>query len=168
MLRKIKLLYLEYKKRKFMKELNNYLFVFNNILDNLKKLGDETNPNIRLGGSLILKLHGLNFSRKSGDLDVIVDNPTEGQKNYMQGMQAISTSNCGDYSEDSFKVAISGCYMNILIKKPGIVYPKLYYVYGSTNYSICSIDEIITAKKDYGRKKDLIDFQMLKNENFNV
>ena len=165
---KIKLLHLQYKKRKVMKELNNYLSTFSEILHDLKKLGDEANPNIRLGGSLVLKLHGLNFSRKSEDLDVIIDNPTKGQKDYIQGMKAVSSSTCVSYGEDNFKITIGNYCLNILNNKTETLYPKVYYTHGTTNYGICSIGEIITAKRGYGRKKDITDFIMLKNENFNI
>ena len=69
-----------------MQELNNYLNVFQIIIDDLVELSPSA-KNVRLGGSLILKLHGLNFSRSIGDLDIVITNPTEKQKDYLKALR---------------------------------------------------------------------------------
>ena len=77
-----------------MQELNNYLNVFQIIIDDLVELSPSA-KNVRLGGSLILKLHGLNFSRSIGDLDIVITNPTEKQKDYLKALRFFDCENDG-------------------------------------------------------------------------
>ena len=44
----------------------------------------------------------------------------------------------------------------------------MFYCYQNKYYGVVSVEEIIDAKKRYNRKKDISDFLLLKNENFNM
>jgi hypothetical protein len=150
-----------------MQELNNYLNVFQIIIDDLVELSPST-KNVRLGGSLILKLHGLKFSRSIGDLDIIITNPTEKQKDYLKALRFFNYDE--DYAnETNYKFKKNGFVLNILVVDPyTLSTTPIYYNHDNTYYGIVSIDEIIDAKKRYNRRKDISDFLLLKNENFNM
>lgn len=151
-----------------MKELDNYLSTFQIVIDDL--LGASPTKNVRLGGSLILKLHGLNFSRSIGDLDLIITNPTEKQKDYIKALQFFDVVNNGAYAnEANIKLKKNGYFLNILIVDSyTLPIAPVFYQYNNTHYGIVSIKEIIDAKRQYKRKKDIEDFLLLKNENFNM
>jgi len=147
-----------------MKELNKYLDTFNIIIKDLS----EYQSNVRLGGTLVLKLLGLNFSRSVGDLDIIIVNPTRDQKIYLKGLEFFNI-NGGSPGDNNFKFKKSDLYLNILCvdNYTGNI-GSLYYTYNNVKYPLVPINEIIEAKKKYARKKDMQDFIMLKNENFNI
>lgn len=147
-----------------MQELNKYLDTFNIIIKDLS----DYQPNVRLGGTLVLKLLGLNFSRPVGDLDIIIINPTTEQKIYLTALNFFNI-NSGSPGEHNFKFQKSGLYLNILCVDNSIAnIGSLYYHHNNNKYHLVSIDEIIEAKKKYSRKKDMQDFLILKNENFNL
>lgn len=151
-----------------MKELNNYLDVFKIIIDDLTELS-PSDPNVRLGGSLILKLHGLKFSRPIGDLDIIITNPTEKQKDYLRALKFFNYEDDGYVNETNYKFKKNGFVLNILVVDPYKEYiTPMYYKYNGTYYGVVSVDEVIAAKKRYNRNKDISDFLLLKNENFNM
>lgn len=151
-----------------MKELDNYLNEFQTTIDGLVELSPST-KNIRLGGSLILKLHGLNFSRPIGDLDIIITNPTEKQKNKLNELFSCDNIEVSYYTETNYKIKKNNFVLNILLVD-NYLKPIEYvcYFYNGKYYGIIPINEIIDAKKSYGRKKDVNDFLLLKNENFNM
>ena len=60
---------------KKLSQLDLYLDQFNLILKELKNRGPVGTSNVKLGGSLMFKVHGLNFSRNVDDLDIIITNP---------------------------------------------------------------------------------------------
>lgn len=147
-----------------MDELKEYLQVFYPIIDDLNK--DNTN-NIKLGGTLVLKLHGLNFSRKIGDLDIVVYNATQKQRDYIKALSNFRVdSNYG--SQVNIKIKKHDLFLNILLADIPITHENVYYEWGSKRYEIVSISEIIKAKASYKRVKDMEDLLMLKNENFNL
>jgi hypothetical protein len=152
-----------------MKELDNYLNVFEIIIDDLVLLSPSV-KNVRLGGSLILKLHGLNFSRSIGDLDIIITNPTEKQKEYLKALRFFNYESDTNYiNETNYKFKKNGFVLNILVVddyKLSIV--PTYYCFNNKYYGIVPINEVIDAKKGYKRNKDISDFLLLKNENFNM
>lgn len=151
-----------------MKELNNYLDVFKIIIDDLTELSPST-KNVRLGGSLILKLHGLKFSRPIGDLDIIITNPTEKQKDYLRALKFFNCEDDGYVNETNYKFKKNGFVLNVLVVDPyTIPTTPIYYNYNNTYYGVVSVDEVIAAKKRYNRNKDISDFLLLKNENFNM
>jgi len=152
-----------------MQELNNYLNVFQIIISDLTELSPST-KNVRLGGSLILKLHGLKFSRSIGDLDLIITNPTEKQKDYLKALRFFNCEDDGHYvNETNYKFKKNGFVLNILIVDPyTLPITPMFYCYENKYYGVVSVDEIIDAKKRYKRTKDISDFLLLKNENFNM
>jgi hypothetical protein len=152
-----------------MKELNNYLNVFQIIIDDLVQLSPST-KNVRLGGSLILKLHGLNFSRSIGDLDIVITNPTEKQKDYLKALRFFNCKDDSNYgNETNYKFKKNGFVLNILVVDPyTLPIIPIFYCYQTKYYGVVSVEEIIDAKKRYNRKKDISDFLLLKNENFNM
>lgn len=146
-----------------MQELNKHLDTFNIIIKDLS----EYQANIKLGGTLILKTLGLNFSRPVGDLDLIISNPTKEQETYLKALEFFNQEE-GSPGPNNFKFKKNDLYLNILCvydtKSTGIV----FYEYNKVKYSLNLINEIIDAKKKYSRKKDMQDFLILKNENFNL
>jgi hypothetical protein len=147
-----------------MDELKTYLQVFYPIIGDLNK--DNTN-NIKLGGTLVLKLHGLNFSRKVGDLDIIIYNATPKQQDYIKALSNFRVdSNYG--SQTNIKIKKHDLFLNILLVDVPIVHENVHYIWNDKIYEIVSISEIIKAKSSYKRLKDVEDLLMLKNENFNL
>ena len=154
-----------------MQELDKYLEVFHKILDDLKELSFTTpdgSSNVKLGGSLILKLHGLNFSRKSDDLDVIINNPTDKQKDYIKAISNFRVDETAYFSTTKYKFKKDDLYLNILISNQPQNEGCLKYKWCQNYYDINSINEVIRAKVTYGRSKDITDLLLLKNENFNL
>jgi hypothetical protein len=152
-----------------MKELNSHLQKFSLIIDDLKVR--STTNNVRIGGSLALKLHGLNFSRPPGDLDVIITNPTKDQKEYLKALKFFDLYNDEERypNHTNYKFKKDTLILNILVVDYYIDSPYyLEYMFDNKYYSIIDIKEIIQAKKVYKRKKDIEDFLLLKNENFNI
>jgi hypothetical protein len=150
-----------------MEELNKYINTFGVILNDLNKFSSE--KNVRLGGSVILKLHGLKFSRASGDLDIVIYKPSDKQLAYVKGLSFLHYDNGGYHNDINYKIKKDNLIINILIADAVKVQPSyLTYTYNENSYSIISIDEVIEAKKKYGRPKDISDFILLKNENFNL
>jgi hypothetical protein len=151
-----------------MQELNNYLNTFQIIINDLTKL--SSNINVRLGGSLILKLHGLNFSRSIGDLDLIITNPNEKQKDYLKALSFFSYEDHTNYTDEfNYKLKKNNLVLNILeTYTPLLPIIPMFYCYENKYYNVVSINEIINAKKRYNRSKDISDFLLLKNENFNM
>jgi hypothetical protein len=146
-----------------MEELNKYLDKFSRIIGDLS----DKNDNVRLGGTLVLKLHGLNFSRPVGDLDVIIVNPTASQRLYLKNLEFFQCDE--SYSgQHNFKFKKDNLYLNILLAEiPNLKMEPVFYKHKDVYYKIISINEIIDAKRKYKRTKDLQDFLLLKNENFN-
>jgi hypothetical protein len=145
-----------------MQELNKYLDTFNIIIKDLS----EYQSNVKLGGTLVLKLLGLNFSRPIGDLDLIIFNPTKEQETYLKALKFFNQGG-GSPGDNSFKFKENNLYLNILCVYDTKNTDIVFYEYNKVKYSLSLINEIIDAKKKYSRKKDLQDFIMLKNENFN-
>lgn len=154
-----------------MQELNKYLEVFHKILDELNELAPTSidgSSNVKLGGSLILKLHGLQFSRKSDDLDVIINNPTDKQKDYIKAMSNFRVDDTKYFSTVNYKFKKEGLCLNILLANNPVNGGGLKYKWSHNYYEVNSVLEIIQAKVSYGRPKDLSDLILLKNENFNL
>jgi len=154
---------------KKLSQLDLYLDQFNLILKELKNRGPVGTSNVKLGGSLMFKVHGLNFSRNVDDLDIIITNPTEEQKQYFNLIKAFSILKGDyDYETTNFKFVKDGLTLNILVINDYIDENpyKTYYKYKSIYYEVVSINEIIKAKKRYNRLKDRNDFELLKKENF--
>jgi hypothetical protein len=151
-----------------MQELNKYLEVFHKIIDDLNEIRPTHESNVRLGGSLILKLHGLNFSRKSDDLDIILNNTSPFQKDYIKAMSNFRVDETYGNEDINYKFAKNGLCLNILLVNQLINCSPITYKFRSKYYDIVPISEIIQAKARYGRKKDLSDLILLKNENFNL
>jgi hypothetical protein len=151
-----------------MQELNKYLDTFQIIIDDLIKLSFK--PNVRLSGSLILKLHGLNFSRAIGDIDLIIINTTDQQDKYLQALKFFELENKEETypGEVNYKFKKNNLILNIITKNSlDIFESSLYHKHNNKYYSISLINDIIHHKKSYTRIKDLNDFILLKNENFN-
>ena len=148
---------------KTMQELNKYLDTFNIIIKDLS----EYQSNIKLGGTLILKTLGLNFSRTVGDLDLIISNPTKEQETYLKALKFFNQEG-GSPGPNNFKFKKNDLYLNILCVYDTKSTDIVFYEYNKVKYSLFLINEIIDAKKKYSRKKDIQDFLILKNENFNL
>ena len=155
-----------------MQELDKYLDVFSPLIDDLitKNSILEENSNVRIGGSLILKLYGLNFSRQCEDLDIIINNPSKKQKEYLEKieLEKVPISEKYEYTENNYKFTKSGLILNILVTNVFTNDTRIRYKFNNNYYKLNTIDEIIRAKISYGRPKDRSDLQLLKNENFNI
>jgi hypothetical protein len=150
-----------------MKELNEYLEAFSEIIYNLQK--ESKYENVKIGGSLLLKVHGLNF-RKSDDIDVIIYKPNDKQKERLKILKEFRiTNHPSDYFDsDNFKIEKNDLIMNIMSVDEEPSEYSLKYKFKNRYFNVVGIDEIIAAKKSYSRKKDLTDFINLKNLNFNI
>ena len=117
-----------------------------------------------LGGSLALKLHGLNF-REAQDLDIVIYNPTEKQLQIFETLKPFERKNKDEfYTQRSYKYLKSGLAINFLLEFDTDM--PLNLLTHSSGWRINSIKEIINAKKNYCRTKDLLDLLDLKNKNF--
>ena len=154
-----------------MQELDKYLNVFSPLIDDLiiKNSILEENSNVKIGGSLVLKLFGLNF-RECEDLDVIINNPTEKQKKYLETikLEKVPISEKYEYTENNYKFTKDGLILNILLKNVLVNESYIRYKFNNNYYKVNTIDEIVKAKASYKRKKDINDFKLLKNNNFNI
>lgn len=162
--------------------LNSFLRVFRSIL--LELIDD----NVVIGGINALALHGIIVGREANDLDIIIYNPTPRQTallsalNHFNMIKDKNTENGYDGTNVAFiKLKKDNCKMDILIERdrevPGFL---LRYPFEGYNLKIQSVENVIHAKasyyfkskKDgltfYSRIKDAIDFQNLKNLNFNL
>ena len=158
---------------KNLNQLNQYLDQFNQIILELKKRGIEGSNNVKLGGSLMFKVHGLNFSRITDDLDIILTNPTEEQKSYLNLIKVFSILKGNyNYENSNYKFTKNGLILNILVINKIYIDGEeensyeTYYKFRNNLYEIVPINEIIKAKKQYDRIKDRNDFLILKKENF--
>ena len=152
-----------------MNELDKHINKFRVIIHDLIDLSPTLETNVRLGGSMILKTHGLNFSRPTGDLDVIVTNPSQKQKDYLRALRFFNIEDDYFNNDTNYKFKKDNYILNILVvENYNEKITPTYYMFEGRHYGIVSIDEIIAAKKRYGRSKDVHDFLMLKNENFNM
>lgn len=157
-----------------MQELDKYLDTFNPILKKLNK--KNSSDNLKLGGSMILKLYGLNFSRKIEDLDVIITMPSKSQIDYLENLKFFNLLDNKNYNykQKNYKFEKNNLILNILIVdilNPIITVERssfIYYKHKNNLYKLVSIREILDAKKMYNRKKDKDDLILLKNENFNI
>lgn len=163
------------------------------LLLNAKPILDQlSDSNIVIGGSQALKIHGLEIGRDSQDLDIIIYEPTAKQYETLKAFDVFSDrtslSNM-DYEVDensprrSFKFRLNGREIDILIEHTPCPKEVLYYMMEvsamhSLMIKVQSINKVIAAKRSYrlrrdeglgqySRTKDFLDFQNLKNLNFN-
>lgn len=154
-----------------MKSLKEYLQIFAPLLNELM------DTNIVIGGIHALRAHGLT-TRDTGDLDVIIYNPTERQleiiRNRTWEMEVVERED--EYEERpgekrrSFKFGVDRqTVIDFLMEYDTPMPENLLLVPGQGGdlYFVQSIEEVIKAKARYGREKDLEDFKQLKEKNFN-
>lgn len=140
------------------------------------------NSQMVMGGSLILKLHGLNMGNwVPGDLDVIVFNPDSKAFDYIEGnLDPADNYNVPDEEIHSYGVTRKDMTLNVIISKEVPPVNPLQYCYQDTPFTqmyipVNPINRIIEAKASYSvgkkdqflRKKDMLHLQALKNLNFN-
>lgn len=152
----------------------NHLITFENLLH---PFGTD---NMVLSGSMALKEHGLNFNREIPDLDVAIYNPTAEQLKYIETIKFFSYNNETAYkNEKVFKFKKDNLVLDLLISDKSISPDShyLFFKYRSTYYKVAPIKDVVAAKNSYTyaakqgsyiREKDITDFMMLKNDNFNM
>ena len=148
----------------------------NNVLSNsvvegfLNSFGKE---NLVLGGTSALVLHGLELGRLIDDIDFIVFKPTQNQLQLLSLFSPFDTNTYNKYDKRSFKYDIQGYHINIIVSNTAM--PLNLLKYGE--YFINAISNVIDAKASYlkgtanglyGRLKDFMDCENLKNLNFNL
>lgn len=150
-----------------MEELNKHLQTFRKILNELSSLSPSENT--KIGGSFALHLHGLNF-RAPQDLDIIVYKPTPEQVKFLQTLRIFASKDEYGYERvNNIKIELNDLILNILVVERSITPILLRYNHREIelSFAVVGANEIINAKKKYNRVKDLQDFILLKNENFN-
>lgn len=162
--------------------INNFIRVFRSLL--LELIDD----NVVIGGINALTLHGVIVGREAHDLDIIIYKPTLRQVNLISALNHFNlvkdknTENGYDGTSVNFvKLKKDGYTMDILIERDKEV-PNflLECKFEGIYFKIQSVENVISAKasyyfkskKDgltyYSRIKDAVDFQNLKNLNFNL
>lgn len=167
--------------------LNNHLFVFHKFLE---QIYDE---NLVIAGVNALKLHGLKMSREANDLDIVLFQPTKKQLDFLRSMSFFEhksrefQSATGEKLQDEnypidnliLKFKKDNYMLDIILSKEPTPEFLLSYKFKDTDYKIQNIALNIEAKNSYSvrnsdglkyyrRVKDMIDFQDLKNSNFNI
>lgn len=149
----------------------------------------NTADNIAIGGYQALKLHGLTLNRQPSDLDIIIFQPTQRQKDTLRVLQCFDLikRNPGIEFDDikAFKFKKQDLFLDVIVTNDPIG-PLLSMNCSAGSFKINSIFEVIRAKASYkfrrnedgpdytnetntyARAKDMIDFQQLKNINFNI
>jgi len=162
-----------------------YLDTFKPIIDQL-----STSKNIAIGGYQALKLHGLILNREPKDLDIIIFQPTQLQ------IAALSVLICFDIIRDrpkdlkfenfkAFKFKKNDIYLDVIISNLPME-NLLTFSCSAGDFKVNTIQGVIEAKASYkfrrneetvdyaneiclyARAKDMLDFQQLKNINFNM
>ena len=172
-----------------MTHIDKYLENFHDIIENLH------DDNVVIAGTHALKIHGLIVNREPGDLDLVIFNPNPWQLTYLDSVYARAVNNNahpryrGDgrpedqrsikFAEEDLETGAK-LYLDILIENNASVPADLLlYKYGNELYKIQNIALNIAAKRSYcpgdrdemslyARRKDMQDFQALKNDNFNI
>jgi hypothetical protein len=95
--------------------IDNFFPLLENIIDN----------NMVIAGTLALKLHGLNFSRESGDLDIVLYQPTKKQIDILTILSTFQVENpfkpIDEYSNnDQNKLLEKGIQKTIKFMKNGL------------------------------------------------
>ena len=156
--------------------------VFKRVLDKLKGPFD----NIVIGGSLALHMHGLKLGREVADIDVIIYKPTKEQLEVLELLKNFDMVEGRPYGEEVKCIKLKRTSygdeftMDILVETVQAPSDLLFADIRGVRYRIQSIDEVIKAKSSYefhmndkgestgyARAKDLRDFLLLKNHNFN-
>lgn len=161
-----------------------YLNTFEQIIKAL-----NTSDNIAIGGYQALKLHGLTLNRQPSDLDIIIFQPTPRQLSTLKVLQCfdcIKRPRDIDFEQiKAFKFKKHDMFMDVIISKDPIG-PLLLFNHDTGSFKVNSIFEVVHAKASYkfrrnedgpdytnetntyARAKDMVDFQQLKNINFNM
>jgi hypothetical protein len=166
--------------------INDYLFTFRKLIKNIN--GD----NLVIAGVNALKIHGLKMSRQANDLDIVLFCPTEKQLTLLRGMASLSICE-KQYEDDKDKIQDESypidnmvlkfkkdnLYLDIILEKECCPNDLLFHKFNNEYYKIQNIALNIKAKNSYAvrnqdglrlyrRIKYSVDFQDLKNSNFNI
>lgn len=162
-----------------------YLNTFGAIIKTL-----STSDNVAIGGYQALKLHGLVLNRHPSDLDIIIFQPTEKQITALKILQCfdmIRNRPRGNEFEQikAFKFKKSDMFLDVIISN-NMMPSLLSFTCTAGTFKVNSIENVIKAKasykfrrneetvdysneiNQYARAKDMLDFQHLKNINFNM
>lgn len=152
--------------------MNNHVKEFEKLL--LALNGD----NLVLAGSIALIEHGLIMSRLPLDLDVVIYQPNDKQKELLKAIYLVALDNkVSEYPFETtkqFKFLKNGFHCNILIEDKFVPVDLLYYQNNGVFYKIQNIKINMQAKMSFKtkdgkyREKDLLDCIDLKNSNFNI
>lgn len=160
--------------------IQKYLKTFQPLLNLLA--GD----NVALAGSISLRLHGLIVNREPGDMDIVIFSPTAAQLKVLADLSwlRIEGNKDSEYTSDnvihckSLKFKKDDLVADVLLEPKKSMPPDLLiYEFEGKYYRIQSIKNTIDAKRSfrhnrdssiYIREKDVMDFEMLKRDNFNL
>jgi len=146
------------------------LRVFQNTIDLF--MGSPFLDNLVLGGSASLVLHGLEF-REIQDVDIIIYNPTPEQIRVFESLILLSSPSI-EYSNKEYgpvrrvlKLSKNGLNLDIILERESTMdYTLLRASINGVIWFIQSVREVVKAKTEYSREKDLQDLLYLKNNNF--
>ena len=144
--------------------------------------------NLRIGGGTALRLHGLVF-RKSNDVDIIVHRPTQRQRDIVKALEVfdeVVNYNTNKEDRHAWKFTKDGATLDIIFEEKTKDInadefnqkPELHINILGRWFPVQPVKRIIDAKASYiihdnntrderARKKDMVDFLNLKNDNFN-
>jgi hypothetical protein len=171
-------------------DINDYIHTFRVLLSRINDY------NVVLAGVNALKLHGLKMSRPANDLDVVIFKPTEKQISFLRDISVLqinenrfddSASMIQDENYPLGKIILKfkkdNLNLDIIFSDDKVPENLLYHKQIINNkiveFKIQNITLNIEAKNSYSvrnedglrlyrRIKDMVDFQDLKNSNFNI
>lgn len=150
----------------------------------------DISDNIAIGGYQALKLHGLNLNRPPADMDLIIFQPTPKQIEILQVLKVydLIRNRPKDILPEeikAYKFKKHDMYMDVIISDK-MMPSLLSFTCHVGTFKVNSIQNVIEAKASYkfryneraadgygdetnlyARAKDMLDFQQLKNLNFN-
>lgn len=143
--------------------------------------------NVAIGGWHSLALHGLNMSRQTKDLDIVIFSPTKEQIAALESVKFFKVVRKDDNPDHNYPIAqcdsVQFCKGGLTVDfllEPNKPTPEdlLTYTYNGVSYKVQSVQGTIDAKNSFTRKgddgvpvprlKDVLDFLDLKQSNFNL
>jgi len=130
--------------------------------------------NIRIGGSVALDMHGLKLPNPPEDVDIIIYQPSSEQMSIIQALHNLNVYkfNDSEYIETLDKIVIGlehgGKKVDILIDTVNRAseYNVSVFTLSGQEVGIQPVFDIIKAKKDMGRQKDIDQIKSIIDLNF--
>lgn len=142
---------------------NFYKYRLQDIFRIIKQEAKVKELKTAIGGSLAAYIHGMNFGRKIGDIDIIVNKPTYDVLyhtiKYSLNCIFEIVKDCTNYPKNSsfkFKTISTPISINIIETKEEIDTEE-----SDTEFDIVTIENLLQTKTDLDRQKDRMDVMII-------